>query len=994
MRRFQRCRSITLFSKSVMNWGLLVGFTLMLGLVASLHSTSAMAQSSPSLEELQKLRQSMQSNGSNSGSTQSNQSQDVILQPAFSMNQNNQRSRLERIMSAKAGTKLEQFGYDQFGEGRPVTIPQAGAVQDDYVLGPGDEIVVSLRGQENSEYRISVDRNGQVALPRINPILAAGRTLGDFRQDLQNAVARAYISTQAFVSVGRLRQIRVMVSGEVNNPGMRLVTGLSSASDAILVSGGVKKTGSLRNIKLVHNGKETTVDLYALLTQNGIAHSKLLNDGDRIIVPPLGKTVAVTGWVRRPGIYELPSGASGMSVRGLLALAGGLEIRGRYRLSVLRVSPDGSSKMVALSGRAGTVRDSDVLFAQPGAEQTDQQAVLSGSTPLAGLYSVGKRTTLADILKSPGAMGPSPYTLFGVISRRDPQTLLRGLVPFTPVAVLSGRENMDLTSNDIVRVLSVNESRLVSAVVSAFKDKQSQDNELARAPLSSEAAAALQQESASQGFSQQGKANTERQAIAELSVKILSPEGLLIADPRNPDTIKRERQAQEQSGASKNGGPTQQVFIGSAPQQDKLLAQNSANGTQYDNNPYNGRNSLPGLDQSNTGFKNGDNSGENRETSLNLQRQDTRPGGASTNLEARTFGQLARQLQTDPLVLVHFLMDHEVSIGGAVRGPGNFIVGPSTDLKSLVAAAGGTAGWADESGIEVISTTVSQVSGIAHTERKLLPLRQATLNNYILKPHDEIRFNQVYTAVGAGRVKILGQVRFPGTFPIERGERLSELLLRSGGLTDVAYPYGTVFLRKSVAETEREGFKRTADEMQNVIVAGLTRVGNEKTSPEAFTALQGFVDQLRNAKPLGRVSIIADPVLLAANPQRDPLLEAGDVIYIPQRPSTVAVLGQVMQPTSFPFSPHMSVADYIERAGGYAQFADKSLTFLVLPDGSARPVESSWLDLSSPDIPPGSTIVVPRDVAPIDLRQIIIDTTSILSQFAVTAASLAVLSKQ
>lgn len=985
MQKNQRSAGLALLGKGAMACGKFAGILLTLGLMASLHSAPVLAQSAPSLDDLQKLRQSMQSSGANSSTADQNPSRDVILQPSDMRAQRPQTSRLERILSTKAGIKLEQFGYDQFGAGRPVTIPQAGAVQDNYVLGPGDEIVVSLRGQENSEYRATVDRNGQVSLPRINPVSAAGRTLGEFRQDVENAVARAYISTQAFVSVGRLRQIRVMVSGEVNNPGMRLVTGLSSPSDAILVSGGVKKTGSLRNLKLVHNGKTTTVDLYALLTQNGNSQTPLLNDGDRIIVPPLGKTVAVAGWVRRPGIYELPGGAAGMSVRGLLSLAGGLEVRGRYRLSVLRVSRDGSSNMVALSGQSGTIRDSEVLFVQPAAQQIDQQAQLSGGTALAGQYSIGKSTTLADILKSPGALGPSPYTLFGVISRRDPQTLLRKLVPFTPVAVLHGKENVDLISNDIVRVLSVRESRLISSVVSAFKDRQSQDDELARAPLSSEAAAALQSKSDQQVFSQQGKSNTERQAIAELSVLILSPDGLLIPDPKNPDVIKRERLAQQKSDDSKNGGPTQQVFVGSSPQQDNLIAQNSANNDQFNsqNSDRTGQTDNAHMD---------DNTASQR--SLNLQQQDTRHGQEATNQEARTFGQLARQLQVDPLVLVHFLMDHEVSIGGAVRGPGNFIVGPSADLETLVAAAGGTAGWADESGVEVISTTVSQVSGAAHTERKLLPLRQATLDNYILKPHDEIRFNQIYAKVGAGRIKVLGQVRFPGTFPIERGERLSQVLLRAGGLTDVAYPYGTVFLRKSAAEIEREGYKRTADEMQNVIVAGLTRVGNEKTSPEAFTALQGFVEQLRNAKPLGRIAIIADPVLLAANPQRDPLLEAGDVIYIPQRPSTVTVLGQVMQAGSFQFSSKMSVSDYIDQAGGYAQFADTSLTFIILPDGTARPVESSWLNLSSPDIPPGSTIVVPRDVAPIDLRQIIMDTTSILSQFAVTAASLAVLSKQ
>ncbi len=97
-------------------------------------------------------------------------------------------------MSGRAGAKLQQFGYDQLGSGAAVTVPQTGAVQDDYVPGSGDEIVVSLRGQENNEFRLTVDRNGQVVLPRLNPISASGRNFGSFRQDVEAAVRRAYVA--------------------------------------------------------------------------------------------------------------------------------------------------------------------------------------------------------------------------------------------------------------------------------------------------------------------------------------------------------------------------------------------------------------------------------------------------------------------------------------------------------------------------------------------------------------------------------------------------------------------------------------------------------------------------------------------------------------------------------------------------------------------------------------------------------------------------------
>ncbi len=132
--------------------------------------------------------------------------------------------------------------------------------------------------------------------------------------------------------------------------------------------------------------------------------------------------------------------------------------------------------------------------------------------------------------------------------------------------------------------------------------------------------------------------------------------------------------------------------------------------------------------------------------------------------------------------------------------------------------------------------------------------------------------------------------------------------------------------------------------------------------------------------------------MLAANPSQDPLLEAGDVVFIPQRPSTIAVLGEVMQPGSYAYKPGATVGDYVRRAGGYAQFSNEDMTFIVQPDGSARRIETSWLNFDAATLPPGSAIVVPRDLAPLNARQIILDVTGIMSSLAVTIASLAVLS--
>jgi protein involved in polysaccharide export with SLBB domain len=101
-----------------------------------------------------------------------------------------------------------------------------------------------------------------------------------------------------------------------------------------------------------------------------------------------------------------------------------------------------------------------------------------------------------------------------------------------------------------------------------------------------------------------------------------------------------------------------------------------------------------------------------------------------------------------------------------------------------------------------------------------------------------------------------------------------------------------------------------------------------------------------------------------------------------------------MQPGSYPYLAGETLGEYIDKAGGYTSLADDSQTYIVLPDGSARKVSRSWLNFDTNALPPGSAIVVPRDVTPLDLRQTIIDVSQIFSQLAVSIASVAVISKQ
>lgn len=965
----------------------------------------------------------------------SGQSQTTIMEPSAPSNPVLPRSRLELIMSARAGVLLSQFGYDQLGVGRSVAQSQVGGVPDNYVLGPGDEIVATFRGQENAEFRADVDRNGTVVLPKLPPIPAAGRTLGDFRASLDADVGRAYVSTRVFVSVSRIRQISVIVAGEVWSPGVRTLTGLSSPIDALLVSGGIKKSGSLRNVQIVHQGHVGSIDLYAYLTNGVAARQALLTDGDRIVVPPLGKTVSASGWVRRPGIYELAPGQSAVSVHQLLELAGGTEVRGRYRQQIMRIEPNGQTQLAPVTSESQVVGDSDMLVVLPEANQVVDRATLSGGTPLAGSYSIKPGMHVSELLKSPGALGSTPYTVFGIISRKDPRTYLRTLIAFSPIAALSGTDDPELLTDDVVRVFSMNESRMISKSLADYEKFRNFREELSRNPYATGDRLGTQNGPAS---------NARGQSVANMSLDQSSAQWANYERPPPciPDQLSpfgqpapgetaaagqaapygyAQQSPYDQSGsntasssAASSGqgsspnsaaalGLAQSLGLGNASSLQNLLGSNagalSKAGAGAQQAAEAAAPSTSGLLGGAPPGSEAPSPGSTCVPAPNLEQELSASGAYPANTEARSVAEVASQLEIDTMVLVNFLEDHEVTLDGAVRGPGAYVIGPGINLHDLIMVAGGTYHWADQSGVELISTRVDETMSRSLTQRINLPLTEANLSNYIVHPRDELRFHEVFTDTGLGSVTLEGEVRFPGQYKIIRGEHLSDLLKRAGGLTDVSYPYGTIFLRRSVAALEEESFRRTAEGVENQLILAMSHGSNAAVTsphvdPQTFGTLQIFVNAIRNQKGLGRISVVADPAILARKAEANVLLESGDVVFIPQRPSTVSVMGEVMQPGSFVYQPGMSAKEYLSKAGGFSGFADDSLTFIVFPDGSAKQLEDGgWLPFGSQPIPPGSVIVVPRDIAPLLWADILQNATQVFSQLAVAGASLAVISQ-
>ena len=202
---------------------------------------------------------------------------------------------------------LEPFGYELF-EGVPTTFAPATdiPVPPEYRLGPGDTIEVQLFGKQNRQYSLVVSRDGTINFPSIGPVNVMGETFQELKQQILDRVSSQLIGTSAAINMGALRSIRVLVVGDSRRPGSYTVSGLSTITNALFVSGGVTEVGSLRNVQLKRNGRVIkTLDLYDLLLRGDNRNDVRLESGDVIFVPTVGPTVSVGGFVKRPAIYEL-----------------------------------------------------------------------------------------------------------------------------------------------------------------------------------------------------------------------------------------------------------------------------------------------------------------------------------------------------------------------------------------------------------------------------------------------------------------------------------------------------------------------------------------------------------------------------------------------------------------------------------------------------------------------------------------------------------------
>lgn len=370
-------------------------------------------------------------------------------------------------LKAFGADALEPFGYRLFERSRS-RVAQADdlPVPADYVVGPGDSVTVQLFGNQNSEYFLTVTREGAINFPDIGPIVVSGLTFAAMRELIFERVAEQMIGVRASVTLGELRTIRVFVLGDVERPGSYTVGGLSTMTNALFASGGVRTIGSLRNVALMRNGERvTTLDLYDLLLSGNTSNDARLQPGDTIFVPPVGPRVTVDGEVRRPAIYELRGDTS---VAALIGLAGGFNAAAnRTTVKLERVVPNRGTTVqdldLSATGTPGVAaRDGDTIRVLRNLDRLERAVRLSGNVYQEGLYEWSPGMRLSDLLPTPDYVRPFSDLNYVMIRRE--------LAPNVEVEILSanisaiwarlpGAQDVPLEPRDTVFVFNLDTGR-------------------------------------------------------------------------------------------------------------------------------------------------------------------------------------------------------------------------------------------------------------------------------------------------------------------------------------------------------------------------------------------------------------------------------------------------------------------------------------------------------------------------------------------------------
>jgi len=336
-----------------------------------------------------------------------------------------------------------------------------------------------------------------------------------------------------------------------------------------------------------------------------------------------------------------------------------------------------------------------------------------------------------------------------------------------------------------------------------------------------------------------------------------------------------------------------------------------------------------------------------------------------------------------------------VRIQGRVKVPGEYPLEPGMTVSDLIRAGGGLTDGAYGGVAEL--TRYQVVNGESRRTERIDVDISAALHgdpsgNVRLAPFDYLSVKEVPNWEAQETVELKGEVRFPGSYPIKRGETLVSVIQRAGGLTDYAFAEGAVFTREELRKREQEQMDMLAQRMQRdlALLALQGAVANQAGAATALSVGQSLLGQLRAEKAVGRL-VIDLPRTLHSSPGSgaDIALRDGDSLIVPRFQQQVTVIGEVQNSTSHLYNVKLARDDYISQSGGMTRRADKKKIYIVHANGSVVAGEGSrWFESGANiAMKPGDTVVVPLDTERIPALPFWQAVTQIIYNVAIAAAA-------
>ena len=305
------------------------------------------------------------------------------------------------------------------------------------------------------------------------------------------------------------------------------------------------------------------------------------------------------------------------------------------------------------------------------------------------------------------------------------------------------------------------------------------------------------------------------------------------------------------------------------------------------------------------------------------------------------------------------------SISGEVVKPGTYPLSEAMTLDALIQSAGGLDEKAYPKTCEIIRYYLKN----GERKKKIINLDLSKSKSFIVQAHDEIRIKRIPYWYDKKQVVLKGEVKFPGTYVIHTGEKLSSVIERAGGFTDEAFLYGAVFSRKEIAKLQKESLQRSLSKLKEQVILASLRAAGSKTMgqisiTEGVKAVESLIAEAEKVTPIGRIAInLKSDINSFKGSPSDLTLKDGDTLYVPSCNDTVVVSGEVMNPMALAYMGE-NVRDYIRRTGGLTEIADTDHIYVLHANGEAEKASiGSYLFASNRvSVKAGDVIIVPKKI--------------------------------